>query len=94
MSEFTKGPWVFNGYERVRPVNGRDDGTDDICHVYGAGKPTEANGKILAAAPELYEALTELYQIQAVSIDEPWDDDRYFVAMEKAEAAIKKARGE
>jgi hypothetical protein len=67
-------------------------------HNYNTPEPkkewTDADIRLIAAAPELYEALTELYQIQAVSIDEPWDDDRYFVAMEKAEAAIKKARGE
>ena len=90
MSEFTPGPW--------EPVRSLTCGHLRAGHNYNTPEPkkewTDADIRLIAAAPELYEALTELYQIQAVSIDEPWDDDRYFVAMEKAEAAIKKARGE
>jgi hypothetical protein len=93
MSEFTKGPWVFNGWERVRPVNGKDDGTDDICHVYGAGKPIEANGKLLAAAPELYEALWDLLEWGQEPASELYKHG-WNRAVEKAEAALKKASGE
>ena len=85
MSEFTNGPW------EVHPIQKRAVHQPEYeCWI----PQNEADARLIAAAPELYEALTELYQIQAVSLDEPWDDDRYFAAMEKAKAAIKKARGE
>jgi hypothetical protein len=98
MSEFTPGPWrkgdvgeimLNNKYREIISDDGK------IGLVYGIiDQDNKANANLIAAAPELYEALTGLYQSQAVSINEPWDDDRYSVAMEKAEAAIKKARGE
>jgi hypothetical protein len=95
MSEFTPGPWVFNGWERVRPVNGKDDGTDDICHVYGAGKPTEANGKLLAAAPELYEACDEcLHALRALIVHGQLSDDSIDYLEKKLNAALNKADGE
>jgi hypothetical protein len=94
MSEFTPGQWRYQA--ETKEVVYYEDGEEfvicDLSHMRTAN--ADLNGKLLAAAQEMYEALTGLYQIQAVSIDEPWDDDRYFVAMEKAEAALKKARGE
>jgi hypothetical protein len=93
MSEFTPGPWeVFNEGLGSYKVSKCDAWLGSS--TLRTNEENLANANLIAAAPELYEALTELYQIQAVSIDEPWDDDRYFVAMEKAEAALKKARGE
>ncbi len=53
MSKHTPGPWTVN-YRRVTPVAGKQDGTDDVCHVYG---DNEANARLIAAAPQLLAAL-------------------------------------
>lgn len=52
----------------------------------------EANARLIAAAPELLEALEELYRL----IDDAHDGDRVFTLelAYKAKAAIAKARGQ
>lgn len=89
MSNWTKGPWVScehgivpagasNYSERilvsgVRMPMGRDD-------------EAEANANLIAAAPELYEALSEL--IDHCDDANPWMD------LSDAKDALAKARGE
>jgi hypothetical protein len=55
-------------------------------------KEMEANARLIAAAPELLEALEELYHL----IDDAHDGDRVFTLelAQKAKAAIEKARGQ
>lgn len=55
----TPGPWVARYDDRVSLPNDVD-GTKSIAHVYGwPGQPyaQSANQALIAAAPELYEAL-------------------------------------
>ena len=52
----TPGPWKVN-YRRVTPVDGPQDGSNDICHVYGDEDREIANARLIAAAPQLLEAL-------------------------------------
>lgn len=56
--QHTPGPWKVN-YRRVTPVNGRQDGNDDICHVYG---DQDANARLIAAAPDLLAACQRAYE--------------------------------
>ena len=60
MSKFTPGPWSHIGQG---DITGREDngGTVDVCCVYLRTAPgrTEANARLIAAAPALYEALKE-----------------------------------
>jgi hypothetical protein len=54
-----------------------------------------ANANLIAAAPELYEALEELLDWQnGVPLDTPKYRKGWGGAVEKAKAALKKARGE
>jgi len=46
------------------------------------------------SANDLYEALEELYQFQAVDISVPRFFKQFEAVMAKAHAALKKARGE
>jgi hypothetical protein len=55
----TPGPWQVN-YRRITPVNARQDGSDDICHVYGDDEVDMANARLIAASPELLEALKRI----------------------------------
>jgi hypothetical protein len=67
-------------------------------HNYNRPEPTkewtDADIRLIAAAPELYEALEELYQFQAVDISVPRFFKQFEAVMAKAHAALKKARGE
>lgn len=55
----TPGPWHFNGWQRVTPVEGEQNGTNDICHVYSNKHDERANARLIAAAPELLLVLQE-----------------------------------
>ena len=88
MTNWTKGPWrVLNGKYGLQVHSGKHWLANIKCESCPAHE--EANAQIIAAAPELYEALAEC---------EAWirryhNDDRPDLA-EKASAALSKARGE
>lgn len=98
MSKYSEGPWEVC----VDPPNpqwfaGVTVGNKHhrICDVSQLG-PTqgevgEANGRLIAAAPDLLEALQELLKSPAGDYD---TTDGYENACKKAEAAIAKATGE
>jgi len=44
----TKEPWKTN-YRRITPVNGKQDGTEDVCHVYGDEFRETANAARIVA---------------------------------------------
>lgn len=105
-TKFTPGPW---GIEETRDhlwigvilSNGKPDpivtyvdhGPDFTTEADATGK---ANAHLIAAAPELYEALDELFDL-LTSGHSSWDDaydnlpDKQF---KKIRAALAKARGE
>jgi hypothetical protein len=57
MSRYTKGPWVFDGESTVFDDRKRDP----VCNVdYCCPQEDQANGRLIAAAPDLLEALIEL----------------------------------
>jgi hypothetical protein len=64
----TPGPWKPN-YRRVTPVNGRQDGTDDICHVYGDEEKERANAKLISLAPEMFEVILSIHNKDYRDID-------------------------
>jgi hypothetical protein len=55
----TPGPWKVN-YRRVTPVNAKQDGTDDICHVYGDESKEIANANLIAASPDMFRIIQRL----------------------------------
>lgn len=88
MSKFTPGPWKIgapppNGEQTI----GAQQGLMVAVATTGSGVPTEANARLIAAAPDLLEAL-----IDAVCALECCGKD--YPAAEKARAAIAKARGD
>jgi len=93
MTEHTPGPWVVHPtsiHPAVRSIGTAEAGPRRICTVGSTnGNPTDwHNARLIAAAPELLEALNTLPQSLA-STDEDLDK---WVA--KARAAIAKATGE
>ena len=86
MSEpkFTPGPWLFSSYKSGNSVIVTDGKEFDVATVNYPNR--DANAHLIAAAPELYEALEELLIQTRQYGHEPE------IAM--AEAALAKARGE
>lgn len=71
MPEFTKGPWKYNyrsglieGPKRI-----------GICGVYGKQQDFTkyANARLIAAAPEMYEALREACTLLVIAADQARD---------------------
>lgn len=66
MSKHTPGPWIAcdnNGYSIWRvtsPEYRAESASRTIAEVVGDSAETEANARLIAAAPEMYEALRHL----------------------------------
>mgnify|MGYP000229920938 CR=1 FL=1 len=102
-TKWTKGPWVvttgFNPHMVESKYNpSGTGGRIMIClDVGGDTRPNptngcpEANARLIAAAPELYEALAVLLNMHdaQVYVASPWNE-----SMEKARNILAKARGE
>jgi hypothetical protein len=103
MAEYTPGPWTLGngGYPHGAEYEVRTAGSEDlyIVGVQWASSPDElgymppanqayANARLIASAPDLLEALEELHLKAVVGTD----DERH-AALNKAWAAIAKARG-
>jgi hypothetical protein len=88
MNKFTKGPWhVSDPNDHKNADIGISDGvfvladmTNDIAEN---GYDQKANAKLIAAAPDLYEALQELVDSHS--------ENANFPAINKARAALAKA---
>jgi hypothetical protein len=92
-AKHTEGPWTINPKD-AQPIIGLDVGDGlglipIVSAVHGAhDEMIDANIRLIAAAPELYEALDELSRhVQFIVGIAPHYS-------EMAEAALKKARGE
>lgn len=90
MSEnWTPGPWIVDDRSsKPRILTGASPNyliaAGPICGGSAARRTAEANGRLIAAAPELYAALEEVVRIS----------DRKHDAWDEAKAALAKARGE
>lgn len=84
MSTFTKGPWLHNDFQIIA-----DDTVIANC-TYGARNSNNANdARLIAAAPDLYEALKEL-----IDMDVAYQrGQKVSDAVDKARAALAKADG-
>ena len=96
MSTHTKGPWVVDGSGIRAIVRGVDVTIVAVRHRLAA-EVHEANARMIAAAPELLDALQALYAGPCSAYDEP---ERTRISMnvsreafKKMEAAIAKATG-
>lgn len=81
MSQHTPGPWTFDDDYYV--VAGEEN--DIICELWSQDK--DANARLIAAAPEMYEAL------KAINKAFPWNEQMTRPVFDKVHAAIAKAEG-
>lgn len=59
-AQHTPGPW--NYFHTPNDPDFTYEVTEDVCAIYG-GKSADANARLIAAAPELLQALQELLEI-------------------------------
>lgn len=91
MSGHTPGPWDVSrvGYETYVRQGIFSDGDTSIAHVYQAFGCLEANAALIAAAPDLLAAATDVFEVMA--------DTGYYNLFKKQldalRAAIAKAEG-
>ena len=94
-AQHTPGPWKLAGYDKGKSiyedVHFGNDKQDTICRLFFheipiADEQVRANARLIAAAPELLEALYDVMQCFV-------GDDENKVA-QRARAAIAKATGE
>ena len=89
MSGHTPGPWRVNGIDgalegwKVTDTGPTQDHDGDGASEYLATVYDEGNGRLIAAAPELLEALKAVVRVA----------DRATVEFDLARAAIAKAEG-
>lgn len=88
MSGHTKGPWAIEKESESHSIVNRSFEGDEWCiaEVYKQTDMAIANANLIAAAPDLLDALEAL-----VSVLDPYD---YPDEQGPARAAIAKARGE
>ncbi len=96
----TPGPWTNEGQGDITGIERNDDinGKVDVCSVYLRTAPGrhEANARLIAAAPELLEALGNLVENQNATWIASGFTDEQIQAMpylKPARAAIAKATG-
>lgn len=98
-TKHTPGPWTadectdHDGYRTIRPGDGTPNGdihAEVIATVY-----EDADAQLIAAAPELLEALRTLYRDVEFLIEDGTlpASARNHAAMSEARAAIQKAEG-
>lgn len=109
MSKHTTAPWhvgMRNGHNacHVYAYNGKDQYSDaGICSVYGLPMHRKldeleesesfANARLIAAAPELLEALKNMVESFGGRADAHLTNDKNVQSVNQARAAIAKAEG-
>lgn len=102
-AKFTRAPWkVFRASNgKLLGIGDADGGgiTDAYGGLWRSGKEMEANANLIAAAPELYEALADFVAMRdrylnCPEVDEPEASQLLDEAHEKARAALAKALGQ
>jgi len=93
-TKHTPGPWVFiEDVGRVSRGTPKREG-DVICFIARGGLPESiANGRLIAAAPDLLQALEHIVAVSnwATTIQ---SEEQYDAMIADAEAALVKARGQ
>ena len=90
-TKFTPGPWVISNSGSAY-MEGTIILTEDQCYEL-AGVWRDSDVSLIAAAPDLYEALEQLHAEQNGPPLEKYKT-RWEEAMRKTEDALAKARGE
>lgn len=106
---FTPGPWHFleaighdDEWSSVNPLTVCSDGNDDLASIFSDADSTVsiprvqsvANAHLIAAGPEMYEALKDLSEAFQARIDGTGGTNAELRELAAAREALSKARGE
>jgi hypothetical protein len=91
-TKWTQGPWSTNWQDNGTEVFGADGYW--LMSMKRITEELKANARLIAAAPELYEALEECKRVLSDLQSTQLEGTRTRAAWEKARAALAKARGE
>jgi len=98
MNEHTPGPWTHEGQGDITGIedNGFGRGPVDVCSVYlrTVEGRHEANARLIAAAPDLLEALEAWISYHDDEEDGVDSMLRYAKAIDMTRAAIARAKGD
>jgi hypothetical protein len=91
--EHTPGPWTG------RTIVGKlfeitDSDGEPVLRVRSGMMPTQPDARLIAAAPDLLAALEALAEQTAMNFPEMRPDSHHGAILERARAAINKAKGE
>lgn len=84
ITDYTSGPWEAKDQWGYIKIHSKDEG---VCAVHGLGVNSQANARIIAAAPDLLDAL------KALMATEDMLRDPKCKVMKSARLAIAKAEG-
>ena len=87
MKKHTPAPWEATFFAKTHAVHAKSGDCVAVCD--SATAENEANARLIAAAPELLEALIELIPLIEVTFPKQQE-----VWLTQARAAIAKAKGE
>ena len=99
MSDFTKGPWKVEQYPDIGELeiwHLSDDFVHRVCSIecqMPGFNEDEANARLIAAAPALYEALKNLVNEIAIMGDVGWYNEEGGL-VRKAQAALALVDGD
>lgn len=89
MSKHTPGPWEIIGGQYGLPEVWKSDRSEAVCERVFNG-----NARLIAAAPDLLEALIEMEEMFAAKINGSIGPDDAAERWDRARAAIAKATAE
>ena len=60
MSKFTQGKWIYEYNHGAYDISSVRDIDNEIATIYNISDEGEANARLIAAAPDMYDALYEV----------------------------------
>ena len=105
-AKHTPEPWMFDGFQRIRAVNGKQDGTEDIAHIYSSWSASRYDAGDYANANRIVACVNGCEGINPEAVKDllaaceamlaTWgsdDEDSIIAARDMARAAAAKAKG-
>lgn len=94
MTKHTPGPWTYVGFGVVQPLSPQANGQKITTQCFGPD--SEANARLIAAAPDLLAACHALMRAEVMQTEGKRDGatmGQISLAIDAARAAIAKAKG-
>ena len=94
MTKFTSAPWTISGLINKDIVGGDGEVVCRVAVPFNDTDQRDANAHLIAAAPDMYEALEAAREQIEFKLKVAGDYGQFHDLVPVIDAAIKKARGE